>query len=182
MKVDEGEFKRVGEDVVVYPLAKIIHKSSVSIGDHVIIDDFVFIMGGIEATIGRHVHLASFVSVTGGGSFQIGDFSGIATGSRILTGTDDFSGTSLTNSTIPQEFRNVERSFVKIGRHAVIGANSIVLPGVIIGEGATIGACSIVTRDIEPWTVNWGIPARAMKERNKERILELEVLLDERDR
>jgi len=68
------------------------------------------------------------------------DFSGLSGGCRIYTGTEDFSGSSLTNPTIPSEFRNAIRSFVTIRKHAILGANVIVLPGVTIGEGAAIGA------------------------------------------
>lgn len=173
-------FLSLGSDVKIYPLSKLVGRDVIGIGDHVIIDDFVFITGGLGTTIGSHVHIASFVSVTGGGEFLIGDFSGIATGTRILTGTDDFSGGSLTNSTIPARFRNVERSVVNVGRHVVVGANCTVLPGVTIGDGATVGACSIVTRDIEPWTINAGAPAKKFGPRRRGRIMELEELLHER--
>lgn len=181
MREDRGDFLALGKGVVIQPLAKVIHKDSVVIGDYVMIDDFAFIMGGEASVIGSYVHFSSFSSVTGGGSFYAEDFTGFAPGCRILTGTDDFTGGSLTNSTIPEEFRGVERSFVRICRHAVVGANATVLPGVTVGEGAVVGACSVVTRDIDPWTISWGIPARPMKKRRSEMILELGARLLERD-
>ena len=102
------------------------------------------------------------------------DFSGLSFGCRIFTGTDDFSGSALTNPTVPLEFRNVTRSFVMIKKHAVLGASVVVLPGVTIGEGAAIGACSFVTKDVKPWTINVGIPTREIRKRPKEKILEME--------
>lgn len=168
------QFKGIGENVKIYPFAKIVHSEVISIGNNVIIDDFVLLMGGKETIIGNYCHIASFCSIAGGGKFVMEDFSGLSFGCRIFTGTDDFSGSALTNPTVPLEFRNVTRSFVIIKKHAVLGANVVVLPGVTIGEGAAIGACSFVTKDVKPWTINVGIPTREIRKRPKEKILEME--------
>ena len=169
--------KNVGQDVTIWPLAKVVSPESISIGDSVIIDDFVFIMGGARTEIGSFVHIASFVSITGGGKFSIDDFAGVATGSRVLTGNDDFLGGSLTGPTVPYPYRIPIRSFVHIGKHAIIGSNTVILPGVTIGEGVSIGANSLVTKDCQPWTIYVGSPAKALRPRPKERILELEEQL-----
>jgi galactoside O-acetyltransferase len=66
---------------------------------------------------------------------------------------------------------------VHIKKHAIIGANSVILPGVTIGEGAVVGANSLVTEDCKPWTMYVGSPAKPIKSRPQERILELEALL-----
>ncbi len=52
-----------------------------------------------------------------------------------------------------------------IGKHVWIGANSTILPGVHIGEGAIIGAGAVVTKDIPPYSVACGVPARVIKKR-----------------
>lgn len=57
---------------------------------------------------------------------------------------------------------------------AVIGANVVVLPNVVIGQGVTVGACSVVTKDLEPWSVCVGVPARRVKGRPAQRIREFE--------
>jgi len=171
------QFRKIGHNVNIYPLAKILNPEVISIGNNVIIDDFVFIMGGKGTTIGNHVHIASFCSITGGGEFTMEDFSGVSSGCRIFTGSDDFSGSSLTNPTIPPEFRNVTRSYVMIRKHAVLGTNVIVHPGVTIGEGAAIGSNSLVLKDVEPWTINIGSPARVLRKRPKDRMIEMEAKL-----
>lgn len=170
-------FASVGQDVIIWPMAKIVSPEVISIGDSVIIDDFVFIMGGKRTAIGSFVHIASFVSITGGGELIIEDFVGLSSGTRVFTGDDDYLGGSLTGPTVPHPYRVPIRSFLHIKKHAIIGANTVILPGVTIGEGAAIGANSLVKKDCEPWTVYAGSPAKAIKSRPKERILELETQL-----
>lgn len=168
-------FVRIGQDVTIWPHARIVNPECISLGDSVIIDDFVFLMGG--GRIGSFVHIASFTSVTGGGEFVMEDFSGLSGGVRVYTGNEDYSGNCLTNPAVPPPYRVPVRSFVHVEKHAIIGANSVILPGVTIGEGAVIGANSLVKKDCDPWTVYIGTPARRMKARPKEKILELEASL-----
>ena len=54
---------------------------------------------------------------------------------------------------------------VQIDDNVWIGARAMLLPGIHIGEGAVIGACSVVTRDVEPYTIVVGVPARPVGER-----------------
>jgi acetyltransferase-like isoleucine patch superfamily enzyme len=169
--------KRVGHDVTVWPLAKIVAPEVVSIGDAVIIDDFAFLMGGKSTEIGSFVHVACFASITGGGELVMADFSGVSSGARVFTGNDDYGGSCLTGPTVPEPFRIPVRSYVHLGKHVVVGANSVILPGVVIGEGAVVGANSLVRESCEPWTVYAGTPARAIRPRPREKILELEVAL-----
>lgn len=55
-----------------------------------------------------------------------------------------------------------------IGDHVWIGARAIIRGGVTIGEGAVIGAGAIVTKDVAPWRIAVGNPAREIKDRNRE--------------
>ncbi|WP_183560817.1 acyltransferase [Mucilaginibacter sp. SP1R1] len=68
-----------------------------------------------------------------------------------------------------KSWNNVTSSPIKIGNNAWIGINCIILKGVTIGEGAIIGAGSVVTRDIPAWTVAGGNPAKVIKEIPDER-------------
>ena len=168
---------QVGQDVTIWPMAKIVKPEAIYVGDSVIIDDFVFIMGGESTQIGSFVHIASFTSVTGGGGLTMEDFSGLSGGVRIYTGNEDYSGRCLTNPAVPHPYRIPIRSFVRIGKHVIVGANAVILPGVALGEGVVVGANSLVTKNCDPWTMYAGTPARPIKARPKERILELEALL-----
>src|SRR5690242_14609154 len=167
-------FRGMGDNVRIYPGARILGPGSVLIGSHVVVDDFVFIGNHRRLILGNHVHVASHASITGGGDCVCCDFSGISSGARILTGTDDFGGAGLTGPTIPARYRVVERGRVVIGAHAVIGANAVVRPNVVVGEGATVGAGSVVTRDLDPRGIYVGAPARRIRERRRDLILAYE--------
>ncbi|MBN1879737.1 acyltransferase [bacterium] len=177
--MDQLRFRKIGNDVIIWPMAKIVSPEVITIGDSVIIDDFVFIMGGAGTWIGSFVHIGSHTSICGGGEFFIDDFAGLSGGVRVYTGNEDYGGGSLTNPTVPLTYRRPERSFVRIGRHAIVGANTVILPGVTIGEGVAVGANSLVTRDCEPWTTYFGSPAKPLKNRPSATILELEKRLRE---
>lgn len=170
-------FFQIGQDVTIWERAKIINPEFISIGNSVIIDDFVFLMSGSKTKIGSFVHIGSFTSITGGGELIIEDFAGLSSGVRIYTGNEDYNGSCLTNPTVPYPYRIASRSFVHIKRHTIVGSNSVILPGVTIGEGVAIGANSLITKDCEPWKVYFGSPAKPIKNRPKEKILELEQQL-----
>lgn len=54
---------------------------------------------------------------------------------------------------------------INIENDVFIGANAFLLPGITIGVGAVVGACAVVTKDVEPWTVVAGNPAKFIKKR-----------------
>ncbi|AKB41523.1 acyltransferase [Methanosarcina mazei] len=160
-------FGKYGDNVTIYPTAKIIKPEVIKISDNSVIDDFTFIYGGKGITIGRNVHIASFVSITGGGELVMEDYSVLACGARILTGTDTYHGGKRMNSTLPLTQRNVVRGKVYIGKDAFVGTNVVVHPNVTIGEGAIIGSNSLVLKDIDPWTINVGSPCKRIGQRPK---------------
>ena len=167
-------FKAVGRDVQIWDRAMIVNPAGIEVGDSVIIDDFVFIMGGARTVIGSFVHIGVSSSVGGGGTFVMEDFAGLSGGVRIYTGNEDYLGGSLTNPAVPAPYRIATRGSVHICKHAIVGANSVVLPGVVIGEGAAVGAGSVVTKSLAPWTIYAGAPAKPLRPRPSEKMLELE--------
>jgi acetyltransferase-like isoleucine patch superfamily enzyme len=163
----KGKFKRCGQGVKIYPLAKIVKPEVIELGDYSMIDDFTFIYGGKGIKIGRYVHIAAFVSIIGGGELVVGDYANIAYGSRILTGTDSYHGGKRMSTALPPEQRNIIIGKIIIGKDAFIGTNVVIHPNVTIGEGAIIGSNSLVLKDIEPWSINVGNPCRKTGERPK---------------
>lgn len=166
--------RRRGQDVTIHPQAKIVAAEEMEVGDSVIIDDFTLVLATGGVRLGSFVHIGSHAFIGGGGGVVMEDFSGLSGGVRIYTGNEDYLGGQLTNPTVPAPWRVADRAAVHIGRHAIIGAGTIVLPGVTIGEGVAVGALSVVTRDLKPWTVYVGNPAKPLRARPSERILELE--------
>jgi acetyltransferase-like isoleucine patch superfamily enzyme len=167
-------FRKIGKDVLVWGKAQIISPEVITVGDSVIIDDFVFLMGGQETILGSFIHIGAFSSLSGGGRLIMEDFSGLSGGTHVYTGNEHYLGGSLTNPAVPPPYRVPIRSFVHLKKHSIVGANSTIFPGVTIGEGAVIGAHSLVTKDCDPWTIYVGNPARPLRKRPQERILELE--------
>jgi galactoside O-acetyltransferase len=155
--------------VQTFEYTKIVGIENIEFGKNIIIDDFVFIYAKKKMKIGNHVHIASFSSITGGESLVMEDFSGLSSGVRIFTGSEDFVDWGFGNPTIDEKYRNVKRGSVHIGKFCVIGANSVILPGVTIGEGVSISAGSVISKDLEPWGVYVG--NRRHKERNREGML-----------
>jgi len=156
--------------VKTFEFTKIIGIENIEFGENIIIDDFVLIYAKEKIIIGNHVHIANFSSITGGNELNIGDFSAISQGCRVLTATDDFKKWGFGNSTIKNKFRNVKSAPISIGKFCIVGANSVLLPGVNIGEGSTIGANSVITKDLAPWGIYIG--NRKVGERNKKEVLD----------
>jgi galactoside O-acetyltransferase len=160
-------FKKQGEDVRVSNLAVITRPHLVSLGDHVAIDQFVTITTNAE--IGDYVHIAPNCTIIGGEESKVimKDHSGMAAGARVIAGGADFNSGTLTNPQVPKEFRQEIIQDVIFEEFAILGTNSIVLPGITLSEGCVIGANSLVTKTTEPWTIYVGNPAKPIKKRNQ---------------
>lgn len=171
--------KKIGEDVSISRNALIYHPQSLEIGNHVRIDDFTIISGGV--LLGNYIHIAQFCCLYGGDAgISMEDFSAISSKSTIYATTNDYSGHSLTNPMVPQKYKTDDKNLpVRLCKHVVVGCASVILPGVTIGEGSSVGAMSLVTKPLEAWGMYAGIPARRLRDRSK-KLLELEAqFLDE---
>jgi galactoside O-acetyltransferase len=164
-------FAAVGPGVKVYAGCRVFPPDRVSLGDCCQIDEGVFINAGQGVFIGRHVHLAMGSSISGGGRCLIEDFAGIGVGVRLITGSEVVRDGLLTNPTIPERWRRVQRGEVRVGAHAVVFTNSVVLPDVVVGEGAIVAAGSIVHHDLKPWGIYGGNPLVQVGIRDSESVL-----------
>ena len=172
---DINKLKSCGKNVIIGKTVRIRYPELVEIGDNVIIDDFCYFTTSL--IIEDYVHIAPFCSVIGGQKSKLimREFSGLSAGCRIVCGSDDYSGAGLTNPTIPTKYRiKTKSTIVNIGKHAVLGTDCVVHPGVIIGEGVAVGSMSLITKNLEPWYIYVGIPVKKYKEREKNNILKLE--------
>lgn len=171
-------FESLGVNVLISDKASLYNASKISIGSHVRIDDFCVLSageGGIK--IGDYIHVAVFSSLIGAGKIELSNFVNVSSRVSIYTSNDDYSGSSLTNPMIPEEFKNVQSADVKLHKHVIVGSGSVILPGVTLNEGVAVGALSLVTKDCEEYKVYSGVPARPIKARRKDlKTLEVEFL------
>lgn len=167
------EFKHIGEDVFIDITARIVRPNLVSIGTRVAIDMCVYISTELE--VGDYSHIAPQVSIIGGAKSRLimEHFTNIASGSRIVCGTDDFTK-GLINPLVPQKYRYTNYSTVTFKRHSIVGVNCVVLPGITLAEGSVVGANSLLTKDTEPWTIYAGSPAKPIKMRDHTEVLKYE--------
>jgi acetyltransferase-like isoleucine patch superfamily enzyme len=149
----------------LYEPVVIIKPEVVHIHDEARIDSFVKIEGGVGVVIGRWVHIASFCHINvGGGAVIMEEGSACASGARIVGGSNLPSGISL-SAKAPKEMQHVKRSRTVIGKNAIVFSNAVVLPGVTVGEGAIVAAGAVATKDIPPFEIWGGVPARKIGER-----------------
>jgi len=165
--------KSVGKDVFISGNVEIRRPQLVSIGNHVDIDSGFYIT--TRAELGDYIHIAPYVAVIGGkdGLLKMGNFTNIAVGGRIICVSDTFTGEGLIGSrAIPEKFRKLKIDPIVFEDFVNVGANVVILPGVTLREGTVIGAGSVVTKSTEPWTIYIGNPAKPIKKRPKEKMLE----------
>lgn len=137
VKILGGE---IGKNVTLYPGIKINPARNIKIGEK--------------------VNLAWGVLITTGGGVEIGERTMIGFRTMIIS----------SNHIIPPKSQTIfgsghEEQKITIKNDVWIGANCMILPGVTIGEGAVVGAGSIVTKDIPPYAICVGSPAKIIKYR-----------------
>lgn len=170
--MENSEFKSIGEDVFISEQSLIKRPHLCEIGSHNAIDNGVTI--STELIMGDYIHIAPFVVVIGGEKSKLilEDFSFIASGTKIVCGSEDYTGEGLVGPTIPEEYRKINYNTVKFEKFAGCGVNCSIMPGVTLAEGSILGANSLLTKDTEPWTIYVGSPAKPIKKRKKETIID----------
>lgn len=161
------KFKALGKNVLISTRAAIYRPEQIEIGDNVRVDDFCILSGPIK--IGRNVHVAHSSSLEGCQcGITLEDFCGLGPGCHIFAGGSDYSGKSMTNPTVPVEFRADEAAPVYLARHVLLGAMTTVFPGVVMAEGTATGAYSMVNKNTLAWSIYAGIPAKFIEERSRD--------------
>lgn len=168
--------KRYGKNVLISRNAVLYNPDQLEVGNNVRIDDYTTISG--KVVLGDYIHIAQFCGLYGGTEgIMMDDFSGLSSRVVIYATSNDYSGESLTNPTVPAKYKKTDKNIaVHLEKHVIVGCTSVVLPGVTIGIGSSVGAMSLVGKSLEPWGVFAGTPARRIKERSKH-LLELEAQL-----
>jgi dTDP-4-amino-4,6-dideoxy-D-glucose acyltransferase len=167
-------FASVGENIQISDRASFYGLSRIALGNNVRIDDFCILSagsGGID--IGNNIHIAAYSSLIGTAKISLSDFCNLSSRVSIYSSSDDYSGATLTNPTVPSEFTGVTHANVFLGKHVIVGSGSVILPGVTLEEGVAVGALSLVNRDCKAFSIYAGNPARRISERKRD-LLEFE--------
>ena len=174
LAIQEMGFSAVGHNVALSDRASFYNCDHIAIGDNVRIDDFCVISAGVGGILlGNNIHLAVYSCMIGAGRITVGDFSNVSSRVSIYSSSDDYSGATMTNPTIPEVFKNVEHADVQIGRHVILGSGSIVLPGAVLEDGVAVGALSMMRGHYAAFNIYAGVPARRIRQRERA-LLEVE--------
>ena len=172
--------KSCGEDVLIGRYAVLYHPEKLSVGNHVRIDDFTIISGNV--TLHDYIHISHFCGLYGAeAGIEMMDYSCLSSKVSVYATSDDYSGETMTNPMVPAPYHGKHISApVCIGKHGLIGCGSVILPGVVIAEGCSVGSMTLCNKSTEEYGIYAGIPARRIRERSR-KLAELEEEF-ERDR
>jgi acetyltransferase-like isoleucine patch superfamily enzyme len=171
--------KKIGNNLKISKKASLYDCSRMEFGDHVRVDDFCVLSGRL--VFGSHIHITAFCLLAGGdeGIF-FGNFTTLAYRVSVFTRSDDYSGETLVNSTIPEKYRfKTIKKPVYIEKHAAVGTSSVVFPGAHLREGVSVGASSLVLKPTEAWGIYVGTPAKKIKDRKKDLLVQENEYLTE---
>lgn len=158
-------FKSIGENIFISKKASIYGAENISLGHQVRIDDFCILSGKIS--LGSYIHIGAYSALYGANGITMKDYTGLSPRCTLFSATDDFSGDYLISPMPANEYTNVTGGRIKIKKFSQIGAGTIIMPNITIGEGVAVGAISFVNNDLEEWTIYAGIPVRKIKERKR---------------
>jgi len=173
--IENMGFASIGENVQISDRASFYGTNRIALGSNVRIDDFCVFsagVGGIE--LGNYIHVAVYTSLIGAGKIKLSDFCNISSRVSIYSSNDDYSGTTLTNPTVPRKYTGVTHAGVFLGKHVIIGTGSVILPGVTMEEGVAVGALSLINKRCQAFGIYSGNPARRISERKRD-LLDLEI-------
>ena len=166
-------YPRTGDKQTVY-LKNVITDPAITVGDYTMYNDFV------NDPVGFEKNNVLYHYPINRDRLIIGKFCSIACGAKFLFKSANHTLSSLSTYPFPLFFeewglekRNVAESWdnkgdIVLGNDVWIGYEAVIMAGVTIGDGAIIGARAVVTKDVPPYTVAGGIPAKPIKKRYPE--------------
>ncbi len=175
-EVAQIPFASIGKHVLIHSRVNLINVENIHLGSNIRIDADVTITASQPVRLGDYIHIGAQCYLAGAAGIVLEDFSGLSQGVKIYSVSDDYSGEHLTNPTVPRRYLSVNEGQVTLGRHVIVGAGSVILPGVDLSEGCCVGALSLVCTTTKPWGVYAGVPATRRRERSQN-LLQLERLL-----
>ena len=154
-------FDRYGHRCGLESKARIIGACSISLGDRVMIRRRVLIAGNGIFEVGSNTTINEEVIIAVTSRITIGENCMIAPRVYILDVDHEFQSRS-----VPISKQGYVSSPVRIEDDVWIGTQAVILRGVTIGQGAIIGANSVVTKDVQPYSIVGGVPATLIRMRS----------------
>ena len=157
-----SQFRKIGENVIFEKGVMVFHPENIEIGNNVYVGHNVMLKGYYKnlMTIGDNSWIGQGCFFHSGGGLCIGETVGVGPFVKILTHQHIEEELEKPILLCGQVFNEVV-----IEDNCDIGIGSIILPGVRIGKGSIVGAGSVVTKNVEPFTVAAGNPARYLRKR-----------------
>lgn len=165
------EFFSRGEDVQIHETSILKRTKYMTIGNHVDIGPFCYISSKLITK--DYVHISSHVSIIGGEKSKciLDNFSFLSAGSRLICLSDDFTQ-GLVGPFFDESLKVMKGGEIHLKDFAGVGTNAVIMPGITMAEGSILGANSLLTKDTEPWTIYVGNPAKPVKVRNKDLVIQ----------
>lgn len=156
------QFKSLGADCVFEPGVMVFHPETITLGRNVYVGHQAILKGYYrnEMVIGDETWIGQQCFFHSAGGLTIGARVGVGPGVKVITSSHAEAGRE-----VPVLHSPVAFAPVVIEDDSDLGVGSIVLPGVTVGRGAVVGAGSVVTRDVPPYAVVAGAPARVLRYR-----------------
>lgn len=150
---------KLRKNCYIHPTAQLDKKNLINVGGNAEIKDYVIIRTHSNpVTIGEYTQINPFTVIYGGSGVQIGKNVMIAPHCMLAAGNHDFKQTDK-----PIRFAgNLSKGPIIIEDNVWIGANCTITDGVKVGRDAVVGANSVVTKDVEPYSIVGGVPARVL--------------------
>lgn len=156
-----------GTNVLVSDCARIYNPKNLILHDNIRIDDFTIISCNGKVEIFNYVHIGSHCLISCSTNIIFCNYSGVSSGVKLFGSTDDYSGKFMSNAAVPNKYKNVTSGDIILEEHALIGANSVILPNVIVKKGTSTGAFTLLNKTTEEWKIYVGIPAKILRERDR---------------
>lgn len=160
---DNRDFKNIGTNVIFERGVMIFHPENIEIGSNVYIGHNTMLKGYYNNTmkIGDNTWIGQGCFFHSAGGITIGKAVGVGPMVKILTTQHKY----LDDPDTPVMSRDLNFEQVVLEDGCDIGIGSTILPGILIGEGAIVGAGSVVTKDVKAYTIVAGNPARLLRKR-----------------
>jgi galactoside O-acetyltransferase len=147
--------KRLGKNVLIDVGVFLNGPANISIGDYTWIDTHCRIEAHLgEIQIGKRVHIAAMTIIGAREPVIIGDYVGIASGVKIYANSEHpAKGKRMSGPMVPEEMKAFHSKPITLEKDSFVGANSVLLPGARLGEGAVVGANCVISKAVKPYDI-----------------------------